>query len=187
MTNAMIETMTGQHKAKKVNKKKSIHNRLGVYFKEFRFRSSDWLILTLAILGIECLLLLGNSDVWSALVYVSSIEGLFYSPPIPALIIAVFCTIFIYKAILRKKISHYAVVIATILSIIGILFLFGLTPSGQRCSGLFGVMQDCSETYRFQIYILFLNPISLMIASLLAFTATLALITQKNADIKGKR
>jgi hypothetical protein len=178
--------MTETRKIKKASKKKSIPNRLVGYFEEFRVRSSDWLILTLAILGIECLLLLGNSNAWGALANISSIESLFYSPPFPAFLALAFCTTFICKAIMRKKISHYAIVVAILLSIIGILFLFGLTPSGQRCSGLFGVMEDCSETYRFQMYVLFLNPISLVIASLLAFTATFALIVQKNADVRRK-
>lgn len=166
------------------NKKKPLNKRLKLYFEKFRLRTSDWLIITLSVLGVECLLLLGNSNVWNLLTNTSSIEGLFYSPLLPALIVIVFCVVFIYMAVLRRRINTYAIVIATVLSIVGFLFLFGLTPSEQRCSGLFGVMTSCSEVYRFQIHVLFLNPISLIIESLLAFTATLTLLMQKDGNLK---
>lgn len=176
--------MIKKPKAKKVNKQQRILSRLKFYFETFSFRPSDWLILTLVVLVIECLLLLGNSNVWSGLINTSSFEGLFYSPPIPTLLVLVFSAIFIYKAIMRRRLNKYAIAIAVLLSIVGFLFLFGITPSGQRCTGLFGVLQDCSEIYRFQIYVLFLNPFSLIAGSFLAFTATLALLMQKNTNIK---
>ena len=165
---------------KRKNNKKLFDRRLRSYFKEFEFRASDWLITTLGILVVECLLLVGNVNVWDLFLNTSSFEGLFFSPLIPALITIVFCIAFTYKTIQRKKIGTYAIIIATLLSLIGLLFLFGITPSKEQCSGLFGVMQSCSEVYRFQITILFLNPISLMIEGFLALTATLALYSQGN-------
>lgn len=168
--------------SKRKPNKKPFSRHLKSYFKEFRFRTSDWLIITLAVLGFECLFVIWSNNIWRLLSNLSSFEELFYAPQIPALVIATFCTVFIYKAIKRRSISKYAVVIATILSIIGSLFLFGMTPSGQSCVGLFGVMTDCSDVYRFQIYILFLNPFSLIIESLLALTATIVLVMQSNKE-----
>jgi hypothetical protein len=99
----------------------------------------------------------------------------------------------IYQLLKTTKYSIYFIcvtILLTIVVVIGLLIFlenYALFARGQLCSGFFGVSESCLESARFQIFILFYNPVVMYTLLILAFTSMSRQHKQTIAESNFKR
>jgi len=94
-------------------------------------------------------------------------------PGFPALLVSIFSILAIYLQRKGKIPGGFVTGVAWLFIVITAWTLFAwlvtlAPPDSSRCEGFFGAMQNCAQLTLFQTYILFFNPISLVLLSTLA-------------------
>lgn len=105
-------------------------------------------------------------------------------PPFPAIFVGTFSALAAYMLLKGKTIGRVATSLAWIFIVISLWLAFtwavsnnpGSNPS--QCEGLFGARQNCADVDYFQIALLFLNPISLGLYSLLSIVGITTMIAR---------
>lgn len=104
-------------------------------------------------------------------------------PPFPAIFVGTFSAITAYMLISGRTIGRVATSLAWIFIIISLWVAFAWAVSNNpgsnpaQCEGLFGARQNCADVDYFQIALLFLNPVSFGLYSLLSILGIATMIT----------
>lgn len=139
-----------------------------------------WIILPLGAMVVVCMGLVVLKPYALANFLSPSLYDAFWFPPFPALLVALFGIMYIYKTLQKKFINHIARVIACLLlAIFGVFIIIigvAILSKGHQCNGLFALAADCPEVNARVLYAVFGNPYSLVVISGLALAGGGALL-----------
>ncbi|MDN5274352.1 MAG: hypothetical protein JWP06_253 [Candidatus Saccharibacteria bacterium] len=147
-----------------------------------RLRKSDWIVLPLGLMIAVCLCLVVLKAYALTYILTPSFHDLFWFPPFPSFFVALFGGMYIYKTLRRRFIGRVAKIVAYILLSVFVVFIFQIAMivggRGQICSGIYGVLIDCSESHASTLSALFANPYSLIVVSGIAIIGGIALLVK---------
>lgn len=138
----------------------------------FWSHKSDWLAIPLAIFIAVCLYFylqspsaLSNFNPFS-LVF---IVGTFSIAPLTVILMIIFGSLYIYRTFRRDDIHKVVQVIGWLFVVVALFSLLYVWIGGDRgCSGFMGEQTTCADANLVGVMILFLNPFTQMLWSVLA-------------------
>lgn len=143
------------------------------------FRKSDWILVPLGLIVATCITIVIMKAYVLTYLLTPQFYDVFWFPPVPSLLIAIFGVIYIFKTLKRQSIGKVAQIAAYTLFIIFLIFIIQVAliigGKGQLCSGLFGIPRDCAEANAMMLSVFFANPYSLTLLSSLAILGTASL------------
>lgn len=148
---------------------------------EETFDARKLLVAPLIALVIYCVYLVTPTLNGLTAVYSSPLQ-IFMFMPLPMLLVTAFSCLASYMLLKGKSIGKVTTSIAWIfVLVIGWLALASLASAfpgsnTPMCEGLFGAMQKCADVNGLETYVLFLNPFSLGLYSLLSIVGIIIMI-----------
>lgn len=161
--------MTHAHK-----QKKSIRNTSQItnFPRKYTLTKTNWLTLPLGLLAITCWYFFSTT-----IPSTHSLSSLLILPTYAAFFVGLFSTLYIYCVLARRYINLFVQVLGWVFSIIFIASAaYIILGSGSICTGLFGVLDNCSNVHYFRIYTLLLNPYTLPVFNFFAIAGAIGLL-----------
>lgn len=149
------------------------------------FRKSDWIIIPAGLMVITCLAIVILKAYALTHILTPQYYDVFWYPPVPSLLVAVFGVMYLYKVLHRQFIHKTAEAIAYLLIVIFAVFAFQIATivagKGHACTGWSGVI-DCTQINASTLYIVFANPYSLTLLSVLAIAGGISLLLKPDSN-----
>ncbi|MFJ9781068.1 hypothetical protein ACIRSS_15875 [Amycolatopsis sp. NPDC101161] len=156
---------------KNSSKNGSASSRVASPERKVHYKRSDVLAVPVAfmfVIGL-CIFVQDFSSLTRGL---SSPFDILFFPAVPALLVALFGGVYLYRSIRRDLIGKLPVVVASIFSIalvvIGFAFLTAILGAGTTCPISSNPQQDCGQLNGFMLYVYVNNPIVYGLAMILA-------------------
>ena len=149
------------------------------------FRKSDWILIPLGLIVVTCITIVIMKAYVLTYLVTPQFYDVFWFPPVPSLLIAIFGVIYIFKTLKRQSIGSVAQIAAYTLFVVFLVFIIQVAliigGKGQVCSGLFGIPRDCAEVNAMMLSVFFANPYSLTLLSSLAILGTTSLLASSRS------
>jgi hypothetical protein len=158
---------------------------------KFILRPSDWAIIPITILAVYAWarvftepidFRMGLFSVWY--------QNIIFHPSVAMLAIAIFCSLYIYRDILRKDVGKYARVIVCFFAILTVYYLIVqlntvmASEANQICMGLMGGQTSCAQVGQLYAYIYLLNPFSLLLGGVVSAVGIVILARKTRHEFK---
>jgi|SRR5688500_14232088 len=144
-----------------------------------RLDGEFWLLVPLGLVGLLCVYAIAQGV--PALGYLgSSPLSILLEPVLAALLMLAFALAFSLKVLRRAWIGKIASIVAFVITgFLGFALLWALFRLASPCTGFFGVPTSCIEMHYFYTWLIFFNPISASVLSVLSAVGLVALFLKK--------
>ena len=132
------------------------------------------LLILLVIVLVSCLIRIPSQlNVLAGIIFSPAFGAILITPPLPFLLVAVFCCLALYLIITKRSIGRFATISTLIFAAVALCFIMGgILGAGQTCGEL-----DCSTASGLHFYALFLyNPLANLLWNILSVTGIVLLV-----------
>ncbi|WP_143268643.1 hypothetical protein [Amycolatopsis vastitatis] len=161
------------------SKKNSATSKRVATKNKIQYGNGDILAVSAVLLIIIGLYFFARSTSSLAQIFTGPLN-VFFLPSIPALLIALFGGLYLYRVIRRDPLGRIPLVVASIFSvaliIVGLVFLTVLLGAGTTCPISSNPHQDCGQLNAFMLYVYVNNPIVYGLAMILAVVGSVSLL-----------